>query len=294
MFKNLIKMSKEKFGNKGITISFGNRAENSYSMNAIGESDHNGFEYKDLKRAANYIKNAYGFNYKLYDLRQCFKNSRNINELPKAHILVVKGIFKAYSKQFFKSLSKDKEKIKNNTINSVEWDKHEYSRYTKNVCNLRARYKLCFSNLISSAKREAKYEKKDGTIYKIDCFPIMNIIYLIVKDILYSVFGEDVEIHAEGNYYYDLSKTYIGMHRDRERSLTIGCRFGESFPMFFGWYKGSTLISDIFSLSNIENGDLYIMCNFACGNLVKNQLYLKHGAGNRKYVLPKNLNYRKV
>lgn len=263
-------------------------------MNVIGDTDHEGFDYEALKKTAKYVKTVYGVKYKLYDLRQCFKKQSELNNvdfgsLPPAYVLVLKGLLKHECRPLRKSLLKDKEKIENKVIKSVKWDKQEYSRYTKGICNLHARYKLCFSNSISNTRQNPDYINGNGTVYKIERYPVLNLVYLKIKDILFNVFNEDVDLHAEGNYYYDLDSTYIGMHRDRERSLTIGCRFGDGFPMYFAWYNGSQQITDIFTISDIKEGDVYIMSKYACGNITSGSISVKHGAGSRKKVIPKKL-----
>lgn len=266
---------------KTVTISFGNVAENTYGQEKIGQEGYPGFDYKKLKLAARYAKKKYGCDYYLYDLRKLLLDDY---DAPEAYVLVIKGLFKDLKKDAKKAFSKNEEKIEEDVIKTVGWDMKEYSTRFGRLNNLRARYKLCFSSTMEKIKRKPKYEKGKGTIYNMKNLPILNSMYIIVKDIVDYSFQDDVELHAEGNYYYDSDKTYIGPHRDRERALTVLCRFMKRMDSHFAWYYGTQRISNIATFSNIEAGDVYIMTEFACGNQVHGKLSVKHAAGDIKLV----------
>ncbi len=50
-------------------------------------------------------------------------------------------------------------------------------------------------------------------------------------------------LYAEGNYYYDTKKTYIGFHGDSERKIVIAIRLGtEMMPIHYQWFFNSSPI----------------------------------------------------
>ena len=95
----------------------------------------------------------------------------------------------------------------------------------------------------------------------------------------------------EGNYYYDNSKTYIGLHGDSERIKVIGVRLGYSIPLYYRWYQNSVAQKDIngnnLTLKILLNhGDIYIPSEKAVGTdwLKKKIWTIRHAAGCEKYI----------
>ena len=146
------------------------------------------------------------------------------------------------------------------------------------VVNKKARYNLCYGD----AYREADYSNKKGTIIAFDDIPITK----DVRENL-SLFGREFEdLYAEGNFYYDIKKCYIGYHGDTERSKVIGVRLGETFPLHFKWYcSGKETPYEI--TIPLSGGDIYIMSEKATGNdwkRKKEKWTLRHAAGEKKHL----------
>ena len=224
---------------KGVTISFGNVCENSYTMEEV---------------------------------------ELNVTP-PKAYVLVFRGVFSNIEKKITKSLTWDEEVVKDDEILAVEWDKEEYSKYTNGPVNSRARYKLCFAPSMKKLKRPSDIPNRKGTVYSIDNFPLLKNMHDVMSEMVEYMYGKEIQLFVEGNYYYNLDKTYIEFHRDKERALTIACRFGDSFPALFAWYVGSQRISKVFNLE-LNSGDIYLMSEYATGNRIGEAgLAVKHAAG---------------
>ena len=90
---------------------------------------------------------------------------------------------------------------------------------------------------------------------------------------------------AEGNLYYDTSKTYIGFHGDTERTFVIGLRLGDQIPLHFQWYQNSEKIGPVTTIE-MNHGDVYIMSCKAVGSDWKKRKIptLRHAAGNPKLI----------
>jgi hypothetical protein len=72
------------------------------------------------------------------------------------------------------------------------------------------------------------------------------------------------KLQCEGNYYYDVKKTYIGFHGDTERKLVIGVRLGEEFGLYYQWYHMGKTVGRLFEYK-LEHGDVYFMSDKAVG-----------------------------
>lgn len=141
------------------------------------------------------------------------------------------------------------------------------------VVNKHARYNLCFSD----KNRKPDYSKGKGTIISFDDVPNT----CKIKDNLYKYFGNKAKkLKCEANYYYDLSKCYIGFHGDTERKIVIGARLGDDFPLYFRWYTHFEAKGKLMKIK-LKHGDLYIMSDKAVGTDWKSSsIYtLRHAAG---------------
>jgi len=143
------------------------------------------------------------------------------------------------------------------------------------VANKKARYNLCFADF----SQEPDYMNKKGTIidFEDERVPLLN----LARQRLHEVFGKEFnQLLAEGNYYYDPKKCYIGFHGDTERKKVVGLRLGSSFPLHYQWYQNGSAISDIITIP-LNGGDIYIMDEKATGNDWKKRkiLTLRHAAG---------------
>jgi len=110
------------------------------------------------------------------------------------------------------------------------WDRKAFMR--GKVVNKHARHNLCFADI----DQAPNYELGHGTI--IDFKRISNT--KMLRDYLHVFFGEKARnLYAEANYYYDVSKCYIGFHGDTERRRVIGVRLGATLPLHYQWYQNS-------------------------------------------------------
>lgn len=256
-------MSTNKF-NETYTLTFGNRAENHRNMQIIGEKLEKGLSLDDLQSAKNNFENS-GCECTLYHLNSLLSN---IIEAEDAYLLVIKnglstilgtnGADKLYMEQ--KILKKDTKAFM-------------YGR----VVNKKARHNLCFSDF----SQEANYEKGKGTIYNFSDLPYLK----SVRENLPKFINNKniINLQCEGNYYYDLDKTYIGFHGDSEREIVIGVRLGSDFPLHYRWYKNNEIVGEQLTLV-LSHGDIYIMSDKAVGrDWKKNSIYtLRHAAGLEK------------
>ena len=164
----------------------------------------------------------------------------------------------------------------------LEKDKKAFMR--GRVVNKLARHNLCFAD----EGHSADYEKGIGTVIPFSSLPYTN----QLRNALPKFFGTKANnLNAEGNYYYDNSKTYIGLHGDSERIKVIGVRLGYSIPLYYRWYQNSVAQKDIngnnLTLKILLNhGDIYIPSEKAVGTdwLKKKIWTIRHAAGCEKYI----------
>ena len=107
------------------------------------------------------------------------------------------------------------------------------------VLNKRARHNLCFGDY----SQEPDYKNEKGRIISWNNVPITN----KLRQLFSTYFGENTtDLTAEGNYYYDVNKCYIGYHGDTERKIVIEVRLGASMPLYYTWFHNNNPASDIF------------------------------------------------
>lgn len=144
------------------------------------------------------------------------------------------------------------------------------------MLNKRARWNLCFADEGS----EADYENGQGRIIAFGDVPITN----AIREELPKYLGEKARgLAAEGNYYYDAKKCYIGEHGDSERRKVVAVRLGETAPLYYRWYYRHEAVSDVMTLS-LRHGDMYVMSEKAVGTDWKRSsiITLRHAAGSVK------------
>ena len=235
----------------GITLTFGDCAENHVGMQKIGSKELNGFSLSDIKEIVEKFPDKEIIKYKLH---QGINNN-------KAYVYVIKNVFPDHEELY--------EELKN-----LDWDKKAYM-YGR-VVNKHARYNLCFADF----NQDPDYENGKGRIIKINEIQSLNKINDIISQLPHCS-----NLKVEGNYYYDINKCGIGFHGDSERRKVIGVRLGETFPIVFRWYHKNNPISDIISIP-INSGDIYIMSEKAVGTDWKssNTQTLRHAAGSDKFI----------
>lgn len=238
-----------------ITITFSESVENHVGNQQIGQKLNNGISVDQLYILKALFENN-GFHCDYYDLSTLINNSEN------AGILVIKNYL-------------DGETHLNlfNILSNLNWDKKAKMR--GKVVNKHARHNLCFADF----SQEPNYEHGEGRVYNFNTLNIMNNIRNDLVQYLNRI-NINNTINAEGNYYYDVNKCYIGMHADLERRIVMGLRLGEQFPLYFRGYYNSDPISNILQI-NLEGGDLYIMSDKTVGyDARRRNIYvLKHAAG---------------
>jgi hypothetical protein len=158
----------------------------------------------------------------------------------------------------------------------LDKDKKVWSR--GKVVNKIARYNLCFDEV----GQEPDYENKKGRIIPFSDVPLLSMVRTKIGEILGDK-GRDLMV--EGNYYYDISKCYIGYHGDAERRKVIGIRAGSTFPLYFQWYHRFNPIGDRVDI-DLNHGDLYMMTEKAVGTDWKKSSIptLRHAAGDEKHL----------
>ncbi|XP_004205629.1 uncharacterized protein LOC101235418 [Hydra vulgaris] len=242
------------------TLTFGNRAENHKGMQIIGSNMDHGLLHDDLIKIQKFFNDA-GCVTKLINLNLLLNdNNNNNNNIEKAELLVVKnGINKLVnSNDLFeeqKGLDKDTKA-------------YMYGR----VVNKKARYNLCFSDF----SQVADYPNKKGTVYNFKDVKFLN----ILRNKLGQIHPLLKKLQCEGNYYYDINKTFIGFHGDSEREIVVGCRLGANFPLYYQWYYKGNAEGNLFKVV-LTHGDIYFMSDKAVGRDWKSSsIYtLRHAAG---------------
>ena len=229
---------------KTITITMCDVAENHAGMQKIGYKTNKGFSLDQLKC----IQEAFPKISELIDIS--YKDNP-------AYLLVLRGGIDKFvdSKELFSELL------------DLDWDKKAYMR--GRVVNKHARYNLCFAE----NDQEPNYEEKMGRVVAWKSAPLLG----EFKEKLSKIF--DIPLVAEGNYYYNLKKTYISYHGDRERNIVIGCRLGATMNLKFQWYLWSKPVSDEIEII-LNHGDMYFMDDKCTGkDWLKKKIYtVRHGA----------------
>lgn len=259
-----------------ITITYGDQAENHKGMQIIGELAEKGFSHQDLLNAKEKFEKL-GCISELLDLRVSVKNEEIKVNLEPAYVLIVRNAIDVILKDIEKTSDNmyDEQKILN-----VDKKALMYGR----VVNKHARHNLCFSN----KSQEPDYVNGKGRIVSFDDVPLTNYVRKKISEIIGDI-GQDLQ--AEGNYYYDRDKCGIGYHGDSERLKVIAVRLGKPIPLCFLWFYKNKYVDGITYISDLKNGDIYIMSEKATGNdwKKKNIYTLRHSAGCGKYIsLPVN------
>ena len=250
---------------KTITLTFGCMSENHIGMEKIGKGlSENGFNLNDLKNiASNFKKIDKNINLHIHSLKDLIKNyvsSDLLNYIDDAHILVIKNGVECIL---------DSNLLFNELIN-LDWDKKAFMK--GRVVNKKARYNLCFSNF----SQNPDYENKKGRTYDMSKLTHLNNLNESIKKLFTN---KALDLQCEGNFYYDLEKTYIKYHGDAERRRVIGIRLGDSLPLYFQWFYKSKKFGDVLKI-NLDGGDIYVMSEKAVGTdwMKKNSYTLRHSA----------------
>lgn len=223
-----------------ITITYGERVENHAGNQMIGKLASEGMSFDELNKAKEKFEEK-GFTTEFIDLVK--EGEVGDIECEEASILVVRN----YMSELVEI---------NKEVLDFEWDKKCWMR--GRVVNKHARWNLCYSD----EGQEPCYDEKKGRIIPFKDVPNLS----KIREDLYGYVGEKGKnLYAEGNYYYDTKKTYIGFHGDSERRIVIALRLGtESMPIHYQWFLRSSPIGKRIKI-DLNPGDLYIMSEKAVG-----------------------------
>ncbi len=186
------------------------------------------------------------------------------------------------------SLNSDGPRVKNgasyllgdNTVNDLYLEQNALKKDTKafmygRVVNKKARHNLCFSDF----DQKADFENKKGTVVNFNKLPLTR----KIREAIPKIINNDIvrNLQCEGNYYYDVNKTYIGFHGDSERAIVIAVRLGASFPLHYQWFYDGEKKGDRYE-KMLNHGDMYFMSEKAVGqDWKKSSKYtLRHATGN--------------
>jgi hypothetical protein len=264
-----------------ITITFGDQAENHAGMQKIGKMAKDGYSLEDLTLIAKTFRKKRG-ECELIDLVKEAKLDDEKDVEPAYILILRKGVeillrpWRDRDSTAPPTTSKYADNLYEE-LSALDVDKKALMR--GRVVNKHARHNLCFAEF----PQEPDYENGKGRIVAYCDVPYLE----EVRENLISYMGHKaVDMHAEGNFYYDLSKCGIGFHGDSERKRVIGIRLGESFPLHYQWYQNTEPIGKRIKIENLEHGDVYIMSEKAVGTDWKKRKIptLRHAAGCKKFI----------
>ncbi len=147
--------------------------------------------------------------------------------------------------------------------------------------NKHARHCLCFG----AEHIEPDIKNGQGTVYGWKEVVLTS----ALRDAIHALLKRpDIDLQAEGNYYYDVAKCGIGFHGDAERRVVIAGRLGKSIPLVFRWFHQNSPIGTEVRL-DLRNGDMYIMSDKAVGFDWRRRIIptLRHAAGCEKFLTVK-------
>jgi hypothetical protein len=255
------------FNKKAITITFGDQAENHVGMQQIGVKANSGFSINEMNLAKQRFEQI-GCVCELIKLNDALPEGINADE---ACVLVIrKGVDKILA-----GINSTANAMFNEQ-NALNTDKKAlmYGR----VVNKHARHNLCFADF----SQEPDYENGLGRVVSFNDIPLTK----KIRDDLPKYLGNKAQnLPAEGNFYFDSSKTGIGYHGDSERRIVIAARLGTSIPLVYNWFHNSQAIGQRVELV-LNHGDMYVMSEKAVGTdwKRKNIYTLRHAAGCEKYT----------
>ena len=256
--------------NDTYTITFGGQVENHVGMEKIGKLDEEGFSISDLEEAKIEFENQ-GCKCELINLKEAvdfhkFVNFHESIDFQEAAVLIIrKG-----ADQFA-----DSDKLYEEQSN-LTWDKKAKQR--GKVVNKHARWNLCYADF----DQEPDYEQGKGRVVSFKNLPYLS----EIRNYLHGYMGSKAtDLLAEGNYYYDLTKCYIGWHGDFERRIVIAVRLGASMSLHYQWYYKNEPIGNKVDLM-LNHGDMYMSSEKAVGQDWKkrNIHTLRHSAGAEKFL----------
>lgn len=255
-----------------VTITFGDRAENHIGMQQIdGKEVTRGFTVGELEEIKQKIDSQEDPRYttELVRLNEAIPGV----DVEEAAVLIVRnGVNMLLERDGLSADEMLREQL------ALDVDKQYWDTRNKRVQNKQARWNLCFAE----DGQDADFQNKKGTIVAFRDVPCVQ----SIREKLGELCGDlGADLCAEGNYYYDPTKTGIGFHGDAERWIVIGVRLGPSIPLNYQWFYRYDPIGERVNLT-LNHGDFYIMSEKAVGRDWRSpsKVTLRHAAGSAKYL----------
>lgn len=272
---------------KGVyTITFGDVAENGIGMEKLGQEYGRGLTVQELLEAEQMFKQQ-GMNTELVDLTHAItdedldylrsdegkpkaikKTSRlpaSMNDVDAAVLIVRNGVEAFLGKGAAAKLKEEQQ--------SIQYDTRKLSQYKREVRAI-ARHNVCFDDF----DQDINLSQGQGTVVNFSHLPLLSYIRTHIKDYVPAL--GDIQLKAEGNYYYNLSQCGIGWHGDKERRIVVAVRLGETMDLNYNWWYGNTRVGNRVNMV-LNDGDMYFMSDKAVGYDTgsPSKLTLRHCAG---------------
>jgi len=274
---------------KGVyTITFGDVAENGIGMEQLGQMYGRGLTVQELQDAQSKF-DALGLVTELIDLTQAVtdedldylrsdagkpKAIKKKSLLPKsmsevevdAALLIVRNGVSAFIEDDAVDLLKEEQQ-------QINYDARKLNQYKKEVNSI-ARHNVCFDDF----DQDMNLSQGQGTVVDFSHLPLLSKIRNGLKYYIPAL--DDIELKAEGNYFYNRSQCGIGWHGDKERRIVIAVRLGESMDINYQWWYGHTQVGTRVN-AILNHGDIYFMSDKAVGYDTgsPSKLTLRHCAG---------------
>lgn len=256
-----------------ITITFGECAENHVEMQQLGKRHERGLSIQDLQLFQESCKDI-GFVTEFINLNLCLPADAP-EDVEQAAVLVVRNGWRLFDLDPDATFAE---------LRELEWDNKMWNQKLGRVSNKIARHNIC----VADFRQYPDFEQKKGSVFRFADIPDLQ----EVRNHLSAIFTNLWEpndsfptLFAEGNRYYDVTKTGIGFHGDSERKIVIAARFGAQMKIAYKWYHRSENIGKT-TVIELRHGDVYFMSEKATGwDWKKSSLYtLRHAAGSVKYM----------
>jgi hypothetical protein len=258
-----------------ITLTFGNCAENHRGMEIMGKHLEEGLGLEELVHAKEWFEGK-GVKCELVHLNHLIEGKGE-----EAFVLIARNGVNAM-------LGEGGSDVLFAEQNALKKDSKAFM-YGR-VVEKHARHNLCFYDY----EQKADFENKKGTIVKYD--DVANLKKL--REMWGEIFASDKVkgMPCEGNYYYDVERTYIGWHSDNEREVVVAIRLGADFNLYYSWYLNGEKIGKMWK-TTLHHGDVYAMSSKAVGydGRKKKIPILRHAAAwNEKWIMKEKKPKRKV
>jgi hypothetical protein len=262
-----------------ITATFSERVENHVGMKTHGQIAPAGITLVELRHMKQAIDQEGGTCH-IHDLTTLLDGGpaapEEKHEAPGAYLLVWKGgVDHLLAQQGHTAHHTDVF----HELNHLTWDTTFLHTRTNKVLNKHARYNLCMDDEPCAAQMD----QGQGTVVAFRDLPLLS----ILREALPRYLGDKAhQLKCEGNKYYDLDQTGIGLHGDAERKIVCGVRLGDAFPLCYQWFHRNKPVGTRLELL-LGEGDIYVMSAKAVGFDWKcsSKLTLRHAAGCPKYTI---------